>query len=85
MPAKVRGRLEQDWSSKTPKTFKKNCTISVFNRGEKLILPVHATFQKQIIIARAHSVLLFAYRNYKKGHGITGKVITSILPQEPLK
>lgn len=68
----------QDLSSNTPKTFKKNHTISIFNRHDKWILPIHVTFQKQVIIARAHSVLLFAGRNYKKGHGITGKVITSI-------
>lgn len=69
---------EQDLPSNTPKIFKKNCTISLFNRSDKLILPVHVKFQKQVIIARAHSVLLSACRTYKKGHGITGKVITSI-------
>lgn len=46
--------------------------------GDKLILLAHVTLQKQVISARDHIILLFAFRNYKTGHGITGKVITSI-------
>lgn len=52
---------------------------------DKLVPLVHVKFQKQVISARDHLISLFAGRIYKTGHGITGKVITSILSPGHIK
>lgn len=43
-----------------------------------MILPVHAMFQTWITSTRDDLMLLFAFRNYKTGHGITEKIIISL-------
>lgn len=53
--------------------------LSVWHKvADKMILPVHAMFQTWITSTRDDLMLLFAYRNYKTGHGITEKIIISL-------
>lgn len=79
VPAKVRGRLgtrlvKQYSQRPSKRTALSGCLTAVISWFCQSILH----FKSRFIIARAHSVLLFACRTYRKGHGITGKVITSI-------
>lgn len=49
-----------------PKTFKKNCTIRVFNSSDKLILPIHITFQKQVYYCQSPLSIIVCMQNLQK-------------------
>lgn len=69
---------EQDLSSNTPKIFRKICTISVLTGVISWYCQSMLHFKSKLLLPEPTQYYCLHTETTKKGHGITGKVITFI-------